>query len=164
MFLHNFYLGELLGSLFQPTDSPETEWVYAYSRNETLLSMSVAELREIEGLKMYYLQLDSSQRCMPVGGPLGYDTFSVYTFVNLAGYGSNGGYLKTWLRDEDRMLEIDFKEDLNSLGSSGDGLWGHAKSKAYLIMDTVYELTQMLLLILITAKIFLHSVSKLQTK
>ena len=77
---------------------------------------------------MYYLQLDSTTKCMPAGGPLGYDTFMSYMFVNLVGYGKDAGYMKTWFRDEIQTLEIDFNEDMNGLGSKGDGLWGHAKN------------------------------------
>lgn len=113
---------------------------------------------------MYYLQVDSSQRCMPVGGPIGYDTFMIYTFISLIGYGENAGHLKTWLRGDDSMIDINFGEDLSALGSSGDGLWGHAKSKLYLLIDTMIELTYMLLLVLISCKVLLHSMARIQTK
>ena len=72
---------------------------------------------------------------MPVGGPIGYDTFMIYTFISLIGYGKNAGYLKTWLRGEETMIDIDFGEDLSALGSSGDGLWGHAKCKMCLTSE-----------------------------
>ena len=101
LFSHNFYIGEIIGSIFQPTETPNTEWLYAYSRNETLLNMSTEQLREEKDLKLYYLQVDSSQRCMPVGGPISYDTFMVYTFVSLIGYGQNAGHLKSYLRSQD---------------------------------------------------------------
>lgn len=87
LFVQNFYIGELVGSLLHSAELPEIEWIYAYSRNETLLNLPVSELRKIKDLKMYYLQLDSQTKCMPVGGPLGYDTFMVYMFINLVGYG-----------------------------------------------------------------------------
>lgn len=45
LFAHNFYMSELVGSILQPTESPTTEWLYAYSRNQTLLEMSTDELR-----------------------------------------------------------------------------------------------------------------------
>lgn len=49
--------------------------------------MSADELRQVTDLKMSYLQLDSTTKCMPVGGPLGYDSFMIYTFIGLVGYG-----------------------------------------------------------------------------
>jgi len=49
--------------------------------------MSVEELRQIENLTIFYIQLESFHKCMPVGGSLGYDTFLSYTFINLLGYG-----------------------------------------------------------------------------
>ena len=103
---------------------------------------------------------------MPVGGPIGYDTFMVYTFISLVGYGQDAGYLKTWLRNDDspNMLEIDFGVDLSILGSTGDGLWGHAKYKIYLLIDCLAELTYMLLLVLIACKVFFHSLARIQTK
>ena len=60
LFAHNFYISELVGSILQPTDSPTTEWLYAYSRNQTLLNMSTEELRQQKDLKLYYLQVDST--------------------------------------------------------------------------------------------------------
>ena len=164
LFVQNFYIGELVGSLLHSAELPEVEWIYAYSRNETLLNLPISELKQIKDLKMYYLQLDSQTKCMPVGGPLGYDTFMVYMFINLVGYGQNAGYLKTWFRDEESTLEIDFKNELAAFGSRGDGLWGHAKCKAYMIFDCLYELTQMLLLILVSCKILVHSLTRIQTK
>ena len=102
---------------------------------------------------------------MPVGGPIGYDTFAVYTFISLIGYGQDAGYLKTWLRGAaENMLEVDFSVDLGNLGSSGDGLWGHAKRKMYLLTDCLTELAYMLLLVLISGKVFIHSLARMQTK
>ena len=31
MVLHNFFFGELIGALFNPVETPESHWVYAYS-------------------------------------------------------------------------------------------------------------------------------------
>ena len=62
------------------------------------------------------------------------------------------------------MLEIDFSKDLSALGSSGDGLWGHAKCKMYLLYDCLVELTYMLLLVNISCKVFFHSLARVQTK
>ena len=63
--------------------------------------MSVKELCQVKDLKLYYVQMESFQKCMPQGGPLGYDTSFSYTFVNLFGYG-NTGFVRTILRDEDK--------------------------------------------------------------
>ena len=49
--------------------------------------MSVDELRQIKDLKLHYVQMETYHKCMPLGGPLGYDTSFFYTFVNLFGYG-----------------------------------------------------------------------------
>ena len=100
---------------------------------------------------------------MPVGGPISYDTFMVYTFISLIGYGQNSGFLKTSLRnlDAENMLDVDFSVDLGALGSRGDGLWGHAKSKMYLLIDCIIELTYMLLLVLIACKVFFHSLARI---
>ena len=118
----------------------------------------------MENLKLHYMQVDSSQKCMPVGGPIGYDTFVVYTFISLIGYGQNAGFLKTLLRNDDSMLDVDFSVDLGHLGSKGEGLWGHAKCKVYLLVDCLVELAYMLLLVLIAGKVFIHSVARIQTK
>ena len=157
-------MSELIGSVLYNAQVPEVEFIYAYSRNETLVNLSISELKEIKDLKLYYMQMDSQTKCMPVGGALGYDTFMTYMFVNLIGYGQNAGFMKTWFRDEKSTFEIDFNEDLNGLGSKGDGLWGHAKNKAYMIYECLKELAQMLLLVIISCKIFLHSVVRIQTK
>ena len=103
---------------------------------------------------------------MPVGGPISYDTFMVYTFISLIGYGQDAGYLRTSLRDidDEKMLDIDFGTDLGALGSKGDGLWGHAKCKMYLLIDCIVELSYMLLLVVIAGKVFFHSLARIQTK
>lgn len=46
--MHNFYLTELLGGFLYPVEHPEAEWVYAYSQNKTLLSMSLDKLRQLK--------------------------------------------------------------------------------------------------------------------
>ena len=114
-------------------------------------------------LKVYYMQMDSTQKCMPVGGPIGYDTFMIYTFINLVGYGEDAGYMKTWLRKEgsEYMLDVDFGEDLVVLGSSGDGIWSHITSKISVIFDCFSDLSFLLILVLIASKIFLHSLARM---
>ena len=53
--------------------------------------------------------MESSEYCMPTGGPLAFDTYMIYTFINLVGYGESSGFLKTWLREEDQnMIQVDF--------------------------------------------------------
>lgn len=101
---------------------------------------------------------------MPVGGPLGYDSFMAYTFIGLVGYGQPySGYLRTWLRANDApdMLDIDLNEDLKVLGSRGDGLWSHCLHKLYLLFDCLYELCYLLLLVLTSCKILIHSMTKM---
>lgn len=59
MVLHNFFIGEFVGGMFNPVKHHESHWVYAYSQNQTLLQMSLEELQNVPDLKMQYLQLDS---------------------------------------------------------------------------------------------------------
>lgn len=75
---------------------------YGYSLNRTLLEMPVDQLRQIPGLKVRYLQVDIKNKCVPIDWFIGYDTFSIYSFINLLGFGKHGtgGYLKTILRGE----------------------------------------------------------------
>lgn len=138
--------------------------MYVYSRNQTLLEIPLDELRQIEGLKVSYVQIASSHKCMPVGGSLGYDTFMTYTFVNMFGYGNDSGYLRTILREDSSMLEIDLGEDFKFLGSSGEGIWGHTKNKLYILFSTLTDLAYMALLVLATCKVLLHSLARIQTK
>ena len=107
--------------------------------------------------------MENFHKCMPLGGPLGYDTSFSYTFINLFGYGKTG-FLRTILRDEDRVLEIDFNEDLSRLGSSGDGIWSHSKHKIFLLYYTLCDLGYMLFFVMISCKVLLHSLARLQTK
>ena len=167
LLLHKFYIGDIIGSMLQPTEgSPQSEWIYAYSRNQTLLNMTPEQLMKKSDLKIYYMQMDSTQKCMPVGGPIGYDIFMIYTFINMVGYGEDAGFLKTWLRKEgsQRMLDIDFSEDLVVLGSSGDGIWSHITSKIYVLFDCLSDLSFLLILVLISSKVLLHSLARMQTK
>ena len=87
---------------------------------------------------------------MPLGGSLGYDTLLAYTYINLFGYGLKGGFLKSILRSEERVLEIDFKQDFSRLGSSGDGVWSHCMHKMQLLCETLRDLGYLLLLVVIT--------------
>ena len=62
------------------------------------------------------------------------------------------------------MLEIDFREDLSRLGSSGDGIWSHTKHKMFLLFETLCDLGYLLLLVVIACKVLLHSLARIQTK
>ena len=101
---------------------------------------------------------------MPAGGNLAYDTHTIYTFINLIGFGhsNNSGYLRTLLRDD--PLEVDFANDFKSQGAKGEGLWGHFKNKTYVLIDCLFDLAYIMLLVLITGKVLIHAVAKLQTK
>ena len=164
IFVNNFYFTAMLGGLLNPVEFAETEWIYAYSRNQTLLEMSIEELSEVNDLKMFYLQLDSLHKCMPAGGNLAYDTHTIYSFIDLIGFGhqDSSGYLRTLFRDE--ALEVDFGTDLLTMGGKGNGLWGHLKCKASLLIDCLFELGYMMLMVLISGKFFIHAVAKFQTK
>jgi hypothetical protein len=50
---------------------------------------------------------------VPIDWFIGYDTFSIYSFINLLGFGKSGtgGYLKTILRSQESGFDIDLKED-----------------------------------------------------
>ena len=45
--------------------------------------MPLSELKEVPGVRMKYLQVDILNKCVPQDWYLGYDQFSVYTFLNL---------------------------------------------------------------------------------
>lgn len=55
--------------------------LYAFSYNKTLLTLTIAELRQIRSLRLRYLQIDSKHKCVPTDWYLGYDTFAIYTFL-----------------------------------------------------------------------------------
>ena len=162
--MNNFYLTAVLGGLLSPVDHAETEWVYAYSQNKTLLDMSLEELSQIEELKMFYLQLDSLHKCMPAGGNLAYDTHTIYSFIDLIGFGhqDSSGYLRSLFRSE--PLEIDFGTDLLTMGGKGNGLWGYFTCKFLLLIDCLFDLFYMMLMVLMAGKLLIHAVAKIQTK
>ena len=56
---------------------------YAFSYNSTLLEIPMSELESMKDLKVKYLQVDNLNKCIPQDWFLGYDQFSVYTFLNL---------------------------------------------------------------------------------
>jgi hypothetical protein len=143
----------LLSLIFTP---PSRSHVYAYSRNQTLLEMSFDELREIPDLRTHYLQVDIQNKFVPVDWFLGYDTYVIYSFVNLVGFGPQKGYLKTLLRDE--PFWVDFEKDF--IGSSGQGLWRHFETKAWLLIDTLWSLMILMCCTVAIGKVFLYSLSK----
>jgi hypothetical protein len=69
------------------------EDIYVFALNETLLNMSIGELRSIKNLKASYLQLETKNKCVPTDWYLGYDTFMTYSFYQLV---DSKGYLKNF--------------------------------------------------------------------
>lgn len=50
----------------------------------------------MKDIKLRYMQVDSKHKCVPTDWYLGYETFAIYTFLQLAG---NKGFLKPLMRD-----------------------------------------------------------------
>ncbi len=139
---------------------------YAYALNDTLLEMPISEVRQIDGLKVHYLQVDTKNKCVPVDWFIGYDAFAVYSFINLIGYGptSSQGFLKTILRPVREAFTVDFANDFQSVGTKGSGIFTHFKAKFWLIFDILYDLFKLVCLILATSKTFAHTLSKIQVE
>lgn len=137
---------------------------YAYALNETLLDMPISEVRQVPGLKVHYLQVDTKNKCVPVDWFIGYDAFAVYSFINLIGYGPTGskGFLRTILRPFDEAFTVDFAEDFHSVGTKGSGIFAHFKAKFWLMLAILYDLFVLVCLILTTSKTFAHTLSKIQ--
>jgi hypothetical protein len=90
-----------LSDLFKDKFSSK-EIIYAYSFNKTLLEMPISELIKVKNIKARYLQIDSKNKCVPTDWYLGYDTFIIYTFLQLGG---NNGFLKFYFEE----VIIDFE-------------------------------------------------------
>jgi hypothetical protein len=102
---------------------------------------------------------------MALGGAIAYDSLLAYTFIDMVGYGhENSGYLSTMLRDDESFFGVDLQRDFAYLGAKGDGIFGHFKNKVYLIVDCMVDLAYLCMLVLITCKVMVHSISKLQTR
>lgn len=71
-FMQNFVSAQMINDNF-----------YAFSFNQSLLEMPLSQLQTIPGVRMKYLQVDILNKCVPQDWFLGYDQFSVYTFLNL---------------------------------------------------------------------------------
>ena len=51
---------------------------------------------------------------MPVGGPISYDSFVTYLFINMVGYGhADAGYLSSYLRTPKNTPNAPLFVDLN---------------------------------------------------
>jgi hypothetical protein len=86
--------------------------MYAYTKNKTLLGMSVEELRrESDRIKYRYLQMDSQHRCVPSDWYIiGYDIFVMHTFLRLSRTGpENDGYLKSYLDRAPQAFFVDYR-------------------------------------------------------
>ena len=110
--------------------------------------------------------MDIKNKCVPIDWFLGFDTFSLYTFVNLVGFGKHGvgGYLSTYFRDESGGFTIDFKRDFEGLGHSKDGLIRHMTTKFWLFCDTMKNLFVVMCCVLAVCKTFIYSLSKNQLR
>ena len=122
--------------------------------------MPLSELRKMD-LKVQYLQVDIKNKCVPIDWFIGYDTFSIYSFINLIGFGytSQGGYLKTIFRDKDGFM-VDFKHDFSEIGNSEEGLVRHFEIKLWLIYDTLKQLFIVMCAVVAISKAFFHGLSK----
>jgi hypothetical protein len=124
--------------------------------------MSIEELRKIPNLKVRYLQVDSKNKYVPADWFIGFDSFTIYSFVNLLGFGdtSVGGYLKPLMRSEKTSFMIDFQNDFSQLGSTFDGLTQHLWLKLWLVFDSLWNLFIIMCCVVAICKVFLHSLSK----
>ena len=136
---------------------------YAYSLNETLLDMPIEEVRQIPGIKVRYLQVDTKNKCVPIDWFIGYDAFSIYSFINLIGYGptSSKGYLKTILRPYPNAFKVDFANDFTAVGTSGSGMLAHFQVKFWLMLEILYDLFLLMCLVMTTSKTFGHTLAKI---
>lgn len=55
LLLQNFLSGDFFVSLLWPATYPESEWIYAYSRNQTLLEVPLEELQRMDDLRISYV-------------------------------------------------------------------------------------------------------------
>jgi len=99
---------------------------------------------------------------VPIDWFLGFDTFSLYTFLNLVGFGTHGagGYLTTYLREETRGFTIDFRRDFEVMGHSKDGLVRHLWTKFWLVVDTLKNLCIVMCCVVAICKTLIYSLSK----
>jgi len=97
----------------------------------------------VPDLRVNYVQVDSMNKCVPQDWFLGYDQFTVYTFLNLAGQiTGKAGFLKSFFRIDHKvffvnnlsMIDVDFGYDfIGNLGSDTTKFF----SLKYLWMRTV---------------------------
>lgn len=106
---------------------------YAFSFNKTLIETPLDQLKNITNVRFKYLQVDTLNKCIPQDWFLGYDQFSVYSFINLQKmFGNNnitqrqlGGHLNTYFRparawsfnfiNNKNRFTIDYKTDFDRL-------------------------------------------------
>ncbi|CDW71816.1 UNKNOWN [Stylonychia lemnae] len=70
--------------------------IFIFTFNQTLLNSSIKQLRQVEKLRVRYIQIDSKHKCVPTDWYLGYDTFAIYTFYQLSG---NQGFLRSMMNN-----------------------------------------------------------------
>lgn len=126
--------------------------------------MPLEELRKLPGIKARYLQVDIKNKCVPIDWFIGFDTFSIYSFVNFVGFGQagHGGYLKSFLRPGPSGFLVDFADDFQGLGESHDGIVKHFKNKMWMIYDTLKQLFVLMCCVVAIAKSFVYSLTKNQ--
>lgn len=89
-----------------------TDSVYIYSNKEEFFNLSIDDMISVKRARLMYVQVDSSYKHVPIDWFMNYDSFAIYTFLNLVGTGegSPGGWLRPFFRLEDKFT-VDFKKD-----------------------------------------------------
>eukprot|EP00347_Sterkiella_histriomuscorum_P020015 403339427 len=111
--------------------------IYVFSYNKTLLQMNIKELRENQKfIKTRYLQIDSRHKCVPTDWYLGFDTFAIYTFLQLSG---SKGFMKPLMKD----WIIDYSKEFNQYLTAGSGLFSYMYGKFKFCIFIFVELLMM---------------------
>ena len=95
---------------------------------------------------------------------IGYDAFTISTFIQLLGYGtdSTGGNLKTILRDKNmERVDVNFRNDFPYVGSTGDGMMKHYAAKMLLLKDLTLQILTVVSLSTFLSKAIGHSLAKI---
>ena len=121
--------------------------VYVYSRNRSLLDMSIEQLRENTNLKFRYMQVDSQQRCVPSDWyMIGYDTFATHTFLRLIrGADQMQGFMKPFFprSNPNHNFIVNYSTDFDM----PKGLLSYLRFKFWISLKSLLELFGLLAVI-----------------
>ena len=115
--------------------------VYIYSNKEEFFNMSIEDLMNVKRARLLYVQVDSNYKHVPIDWFMNYDSFAIYTFLNLVGYGegSLGGWMRPFFRAENKFI-VDFKKDFFNYGQGGlvSFFWQKLKTVLYVLWDMLF--------------------------